>query len=159
MSGGTIGPEKLDLKWFDFQANAGTAIRNLRGSSEFSDVTLVSGDGQQVEAHKMILASSSSFFLNILERSKHPRPLIYMRGINLVDLTALVDFIYFGETSVQHGNIDTFLALAKELGLKGLESTAKEEIAFDPLHSGDCFDVDPKIKPLNGGDFSDGNMK
>ena len=147
MSGGKIGPEKLDLKWFDFQANAGTAFKNLRSSSDFSDVTLVSGDGQQVEAHKMILASSSSFFRNILEGSKHPRPLIYMRGINLVDLTALVDFIYFGETSVKHGNIEAFLALAKELGLKGVESTAKEEIAFDPLNGEDFFDVDQNIKP------------
>ena len=148
MSGGMIGPEKLDLKWFDFQANAGSTFRKLRGRSEFADVTLVSGDGQQVEAHKVVLASSSNFFNDILERSKHPSPLIYLRGINMVDLTALVDFIYFGETSVQLGNIDPFLALAKELGLKGVESTAKEEIkpAFDPLNGRDCFDDDPSIK-------------
>ena len=139
MSSGMVGPEKLDLKWFDFEANAGKTFRKLRDRSEFADVTLVSGDGEQVEAHKVILASSSNFFWNILERSKHPRPLIYMRGINLVDLTSLLDFIYFGETSVQHGNIDAFLSLAKELGLTGVEREAKKEepeAAFDPWNAG-----------------------
>ena len=154
-SGDMIGPQRLDLKWFEFQENAGSTFRNLRGSSDFADVTLVSGDGHQVEAHKVILASSSNFFLNLLERSNHSRPLIYMRGINLVDLTALVDFIYFGETAVQQGNIDTFIALAKELGLKGLESKAKEEgeAVFDNLNAGDSFEGlldEPSMKPWPG---------
>ena len=71
MSSGMVGPEKLDLKWFDFQANAGSTFKNLRGSREFSDVTLVSGDGHQVDAHKVVLASSSNFFHDILEKTKH----------------------------------------------------------------------------------------
>jgi len=34
-----------------------------------------------VVAHKVILASSSPFFLNLLRRNKHPHPLIYMGGL------------------------------------------------------------------------------
>ena len=141
--------EKLCLQWNEFQKIVSSSFADLKEDRDFTDVTLVSGDGEQLEAHKVVLASSSSFFHEILERSKHPSPLIYMRGINMVDLTALVDFIYFGETSVQHGNIDPFLALAKELGLKGMESSAKEEVkpAFDSFNGGDCFDDDLSLKP------------
>ena len=71
--------EKLCLKWNDFQDNATSAFGSLRGDREFADVTLACEDGQQVEAHKVILASYSLFFLNLEE--KHSHPMIYMRGI------------------------------------------------------------------------------
>ena len=49
--------EKLCLKWNDFQKNINTSVENLRGNSDFADVTLVSEDGQQVAAHKVILTN------------------------------------------------------------------------------------------------------
>ena len=65
-----------------------------RDDDDFSDVTLVCEDGQQVEAHKVILASSSPFFENILKKNRHPHLLIYMRGVNSDDLLAIIDFLY-----------------------------------------------------------------
>jgi len=112
--------EKLCLKWNDFQENVISAFRTIREDKEFVDVTLVCEDGQQVEAHKIILTSSSPFFLNLLRKNKHPHPLIYMRGMKSEDLIALMDFLYFGETNVYQERIDTFLAVAEELQLKGL---------------------------------------
>ena len=87
--------EKLCLKWNDFQENLNSAFGELRNDREFSDVTLACEDGTQVEAHKVILASSSPFFMEILKRSKHPHPLIYMRGLKAETLTATVDFLYW----------------------------------------------------------------
>ena len=72
--------EKLCLKWNDFQETVNTAFGSLRDDTEFADVTLACEDGQQIEAHKVILAASSPFFLNILKKNKHPHPLIYMKG-------------------------------------------------------------------------------
>ena len=112
--------EKLCLKWNDFQENAGSAFGALREDKDFPDVTLACGDGQQITAHKLILASLSPFFMELLKRNKHPHPLIYMRGARSEDLTAIVDFLYFGEANVFQENLDTFLALAEELRLKGL---------------------------------------
>ena len=51
--------EKLCLKWNDFQENVNIAFGNLREDHEFADVTLACEDGQQIEAHKVILAASS----------------------------------------------------------------------------------------------------
>jgi len=112
--------EKLCLKWNDFQDNTNSAFGSLRNDHDFSDVTLACEDGQQVEAHKVILAASSPFFQTLLRRNKHPHPLIYMRGVKSEDLVAIVDFLYYGEANVYQENIDSFLAIAEELNLKGL---------------------------------------
>jgi len=121
--------EKLCLKWNDFQENAISAFGTLREDREFADVTLACEDGQQVEAHKVILASSSPFFLNLLRRNKHPHPLIYMRGLKSEDLITIIDFLYHGEANVYQENLDSFLAVAEELQLKGLtkDKQTKEE--------------------------------
>jgi len=118
--------EKLCLKWNDFQENAISAFGTLREDSEFADVTLACEDGQQVEAHKVILASSSPFFLNLLRRNKHSHPLIYMRGLKSEDFVAMIDFLYFGETNVYQENLDSFLAVAEELQLTGLMGSGAE---------------------------------
>merc|ERR1719319_1226050 len=121
--------DKLCLRWADFQENTVSAFGELRGDKEFTDITLACEDGQQVEAHKVILASSSPFFLNLLRRNKHPHPLIYMRGMKSEDIVAMIDFLYFGEANVYQENLDSFLAVAEELQLKGLMGSAAEEEA------------------------------
>ena len=126
--------EKLCLQWNSFQDNVKTAFGNLRDTSDFVDVTLACEDGRQIEAHKVVLAASSPFFQRVLKGNKHSRPLlIYMRGVKSDDLTAMVDFLYFGEANIYQENLDSFLAIAEELQLKGLEGSkdqsgsAKEE--------------------------------
>ena len=118
--------EKFCLKWNDFKENIGTVFGSLWQDEDFSDVTLVSEDGHQVEAHKVILASSSPFFQKLLKRNKHAHPLIYMRGIKSEDLVAIVDFLYHGETNINQENLDSFLNIADELSLKGLTGGAEE---------------------------------
>ena len=84
--------------------------------SYFADVTLACEDGKQVEAHKVILASSSPFFKNLFKRSRHPQPLVYMRGVRSDDLLAIVDFLYCGEANVNPQKIlIIFLQLRKNL--------------------------------------------
>ena len=125
--------EKLCLKWNDYQENTSNAFKSLKNDKEFSDVTLVCDDGRQTNVHKIILSNSSPFFKEILSINKHPHSLIYMRGLKSEDLMAIVDFIYIGEANIFQENLDSFLALAEELKLKGLmggsvlENEAKEK--------------------------------
>ena len=112
--------EKLFLQWNYFKENVNSAFGKLRGDKEFTDVTLVCEDGQQMEAHKFILASSSPFFEKILQRNKHPNPLIYLKGFQSKVLTSVLDFLYFGEANVNQEDLDSFLAVAEEIKLKGL---------------------------------------
>ena len=81
--------EKLCLQWNDYQQNIKGAFSLFREDNDFNNVTLVCEDGQQVEAHKVILAASSPFFQKLLGRNKHPHPLIYMRGVKSENLLAI----------------------------------------------------------------------
>ena len=87
--------EKLCLQWNDFKDNVGSAFGRFKEENDFADVTLACEDGNQFEAHKVILAASSPFFENLLKRKKHPHPLVYMRGVSSVDLEAVINFLYF----------------------------------------------------------------
>ena len=68
----------------------------------------------------MILAISSPVFREIFTRHKHFHPLLYMRGMKSDVLSAVLDFLYCGETNVNQEDLDYFLAIAEELQLKGL---------------------------------------
>merc|ERR1712129_233928 len=119
--------EQFSLKWNDFQDNINTAFGSLRSDEEFCDVTLACEDGEQVEAHKVILAASSTFFQNLLRRNNHPHPLIYMRGMKSEDIVSVVDFIYNGEANILEENLEKFLSLGQELSLKGLATGGNKE--------------------------------
>ena len=109
--------EKLCLRWNDFQGNLNSAFGQLRNDRDFADVTLACEDGTQIETHRVILASTSPFFMEVLKKNKHPRPLIYMRGLKAAELVAMVDFLYFGEANVDQESLEVFLGLAEELKL------------------------------------------
>ena len=128
--------EKLCLRWNDFQENISSAFEVFRDDQEFSDVTLAFEDCQQVKCHKVIQASASPFFLELLRKNKHPQPLIYMRGVKSDDLVALIDFIYYGEANVYQESLDSFLAMAEELNLKGLTGNkqTEEEVTTPQVH-------------------------
>ena len=131
--------EKFTLKWNDFEVNASKSFRNLRKEEHFYDVTLVSDDQQLVSAHKLILSASSEFFRNILKQSKHSNPMIYLPGVQSVDLNFVIDYIYNGEVQLYHEDLDNFLNVAQKLKIEGLieqkyhpdENKSEEEIFYD----------------------------
>ena len=126
------------LKWNDFQENSSTAFGSMRMDSDLVDITLVCEDGQQVEAHKVILAMSSPFFRNLFKKNKHPHPLIYMRGLKADDLVALIDFLYFGEANIYEENMETFMKIAEDLNLQGFtkeDVITKQTKVFSKKHS------------------------
>ena len=127
--------EKLYLRWNDFQENIKSAFGLIRSGEEFTDVTLASDDGTLIQSHKIVLASSSPFFMEILKKNKHPHPLIFMRGTKTEELVAVLDFLYCGEVFVDQQNLQTFLALGEDLGLKGLAKNNESiEEADTPQH-------------------------
>ena len=120
--------EKFCLKWNDFQENIANSFHGLREDLDFSDVTLVCEENNQIEAHRVILSACSPFLSSMLKRNKHAHPMIYMRGLNSKDLVAIVDFMYHGEANIYQDDLDGFLALADELQLKGLTGSNNENI-------------------------------
>ena len=121
--------DKLFLQWNDFKENVNSAFGRLREDKEFTDVTLACEDGQQMEAHRVILASSSPFFDKILQKSKYPHPLISLKGFQSKHFVTILDFLYFGEANIYQEDLDSFLAIAEDIELKGLTG----QISKDPL--------------------------
>merc|ERR1712153_113170 len=104
------------------------SFRELLGSSTLSDVTLVSEDEEHVEAHRVILASGSTFFRNILCKINQPQLFIYLKGIKKDELKQIMDFVYTGEATVAKDQLENFLESARDLKIKGLEKKADVKI-------------------------------
>ena len=122
--------EKLSLKWNDFLPNVSNTFRKLRTAENFFDVTLVSDDQQQVFAHKVVLASSSEYFKNILTSNKHSHPMLCLSGVNTADLKNMLDFVYNGEIQIDQNNLDNFLEIAQRFQLEGLQNGTDEDISI-----------------------------
>ena len=112
--------KQFSLKWNDFQDNLSASFMDLRKQADFADVSLACEDGYQLEAHKIILGASSPFFKTIFKTTKHPHPLIYMKGIKSEDLLAIINFLYQGEVKLLEENLHDFLITARDMKLMGM---------------------------------------
>ena len=68
-----------------------------------TDLTLVTEDGEMLEAHSIILKASSPFFRSILDKSRpggNKNVIIYMPGFSHQQLVLVVEFVYSGGTTV-----------------------------------------------------------
>jgi len=114
--------EKFCLRWNDFESNISTAFRELREDKDFFDVTLACDD-EQIQAHKVIISACSPFFRSVLKRNRHEHPLLYLKGVKYVDLVSVLNFMYHGEVNVAQEELNSFLAVAEDLKVKGLTQT------------------------------------
>merc|ERR1712126_101370 len=102
-----------------------------RDNLDLSDVTFACMDGQNIEAHKLIIFASSPILRDIIMMNKHPHPLIYMKGVNAKNMNYIIDFMYYGEVNIFQEELEGFLELAEEFKLKGLQTTSLGEKDVD----------------------------
>jgi hypothetical protein len=118
--------EKFCLRWNDFENNISNSFRELRDDKDFFDVTLACDDNQ-LKAHKVILSACSPFFRSVLKKNPHPHPLLYLKGVKYEDILSVVNFMYHGEVNVAQEDLNTFLAVAEDLQVKGLTQNKKTQ--------------------------------
>ena len=100
------------IDWKDFKEASTKRFKDILARDDFSDVTLVSGDGQRLPAHQVILATGCSFFKNLLEgETANQKPIIYLRGVAGNLLAPLLEFLYSGRVQVSKHLIADFLVL------------------------------------------------
>ena len=112
--------EKFSLKWNDYQSNWNKALNELRKDTDLSDVTLISDDKVKFSAHKILLSSCSNLFKFILKSNTQANPLLYLGGVNSVNLGFILDYIYQGEVNIYQEQLDSFLESAQKLEIQGL---------------------------------------
>ena len=125
---GTTPNEELCLRWNDFESILSRSFSEMRDESDFFDVRVACFDEKSVmktlPAHRVVLSACSPVFkelLRVMGRTGDSKgPLIFLRGISYHEMEAVLDFMYNGQTKVQHTDLDAFLAAAEELKIKGL---------------------------------------
>jgi len=148
-----MSSEKFCLRWNDFESNISVAFRELRDDKDFFDVTLACDD-EQISAHKVILSACSPFFRNILRRNPHQHPLLYLKGVKYTDLQSVLNFMYHGEVNVAQEELNSFLAVAEDLRVKGLtqnqggsaERRPKSPVSKPSITRPPDRDIQPAIK-------------
>jgi len=129
---GSSGQDQEDycLHWNDFEANITSAFRDMRNDLDFCDVRLAVKDkASPLKAHKVVLASCSPYFKDLLKEMKNDNQTmacspfyIMMSGVTSSTLNGILDFMYYGEVNVAQEDLERFLSLADELQVKGLMS-------------------------------------
>ena len=116
--------EAFCLKWNDFSESFSTSLGSQLHCKDLQDVTLQCGD-QALQAHRLVLATCSDWFSTVFRAlSSGPQavrhPVLVMWDASARDMGLLLDFMYNGVVNVKQENLNTFLALAERLSVKGL---------------------------------------
>ena len=118
----SVASEKFLLQLDHFQLETPEFRRQLWEGKDLTDVTLATGDGQQILSHRVILSAHSSFFKRILLRNwKQQNLVIYLKDFHLPELELLLELMYLGQVSISKDLLDSVLALGQELGFQGME--------------------------------------
>ena len=132
----------VNVSWNDYKCETSKTFRNLRCDENFTDVTLVADDNQQIDAHRVILSASSPFFRTTFERNPHQKPLLYLKDIPYIELGMILDYIYIGECQVTSDRLDRFLRVGETLQIDGLTEQTTGTEHQEPL-------PEPTDKPLH----------
>ena len=89
--------EKFTLTWHSYTSHFQGVLGNLFETSESSDVTLVCDDQVKFKAHTFVLKACSPVFKNILQEINELKSVVYLRGVNHLELRPILEFIYSGQ--------------------------------------------------------------
>ena len=112
--------EKFSLKWNDSHSHWKRSLSQIRGNNDFADVTIISEDKVKFMAHKVLLSSCSETFKFILKESNQAQSILYLSGVNSVNLKFILDYIYYGEVNLFQEQLESFLESAEKLEIQGL---------------------------------------
>ncbi|XP_069943024.1 protein abrupt isoform X3 [Cherax quadricarinatus] len=114
------------LRWNNFHSNIATSFEHLRDHEDFVDVTLAC-EGRSLKAHKVVLSACSPYFRNLLKQNPCQHPIIILRDVAYVDMSALLSFVYQGEVYVSQDRLTNFLRTAEMLHIKGLTEQNQQQ--------------------------------
>ena len=139
--------EKFILKWNDYQLNWNKSLHELRKDTNFADVILISDDKVKFSAHRILLSSCSNLFKFILKDNVHANPLMYLSGVNSINLGSILDYIYHGEVNIYQEQLDSFLECSEKLEIEGL--LAGTEDSHNTLNDSEIMNQYPEAKYNN----------
>ena len=119
--------EKFTLTWHSYASHFQGVLGNQFDIGESSDVTLVCDDQVKFKAHKFILKSCSPVFESILNEANESKSVVYLRGVNQLELKPILNFIYSGQASFYQKRMKDFLKIGKDLQIKEIKEMPEEK--------------------------------
>ncbi|XP_053632475.2 uncharacterized protein [Cherax quadricarinatus] len=142
--------QQLRFRWNDHMQHVSKILTLQRLEEHFCDVTLVTEDGFVMKAHQAILASTSAYFQRVLsEVTSDQYPMIVLRGASFREMSCLLDYMYQGNTQVDHSLMERVLEVADMLEVKGL-SRIRSNISIKKfMGTAASPNTNSKTSPLN----------
>lgn len=116
-----LSPNKICLKRSNYNEKFKYSLVQFYNSDTLTDAT-ISCDGNKVKVHRLVLSIFSNFFKETFQSFTSPSqyPVVVIKNIPWIDLKAIIDFIYTGETIISESQLDSLLKSAKDLQIEGL---------------------------------------
>merc|ERR1719342_717791 len=115
-------------------------MNSMRLSGLLCDVTLVA-DNTEVPAHKMVLASSSSYFCAMFTGfTERDSSRVVLQGVDPEALHILVDYVYTSQVDVTEDNVQSLLPAANLLQLTDVRDACCEFLQSQ-LHPTNCLGI------------------
>jgi len=158
---GSSREENFCLRWNDFESNLSTAFAELRNDADLCDVTLAT-DEDSVGAHKLVLSACSPQLKEMIRKhlrlsggnASSQNMMIYLRGVRHADLVSVLEFMYCGSVNVAQEDLNSFLAVAEDLKVKGLtQNSNNKELSGSKNRSGAAK---RSVTPSGGGGAASG---
>lgn len=109
------------IKWDDHKKEIIEEQQYLFNNNLETDCVLISAQGKHIQAHQVVLSSSSDFFRKIL--SELPplvgSPTIHIPEADTCVLEAILRFIYTGETTIASDYLSALIAICNLLHIRG----------------------------------------
>merc|ERR1719342_719066 len=113
-----MNQEKFNLTWHTYTDHLREMLHDMMSSNELTDVTLVSEDKKQFKVHKVVLSASSPVFKSIISDNILSSPIIYLKGIQSMEIESILQFLYLGEATLYRERMNELLTVAKSLEIK-----------------------------------------
>ena len=114
-----------NVMMLEWKGHRSLSLQNLYEDQDFTDVTLACEGGYTLEAHKVIVSSSSEVLSELLRQNRHPHPLIYLQGVDIKDLQALKSFMYTGKAKVDFDQNESFVEISQRFLSQPFEITSQ----------------------------------
>lgn len=139
----------MSLQFTNHSTSLSSNLTSLLRSHMHCDVVLACKDGLKLPAHKIILSACSNYFKELLEDTEiHQETIVVLRDINIVDMKAVLDFLYSGVAQVPKDRLTDFLFAANMLKIEELAQDSREEFAFtENINRNSVSDANDEVTP------------
>ncbi|GLH03662.1 Longitudinals lacking protein, isoforms H/M/V [Gryllus bimaculatus] len=131
-----VPDQQFSLRWGEYKSTLVTVFEKLLKNGMLVDCTL-SAEGKSLEAHRAVMSACSPYFELLLSEHSEKHPVVILKDVKFEQMKAMVDYMYKGEVIVSKDQIESLLAAAESLKIRGLTTNSDSESSKNIKADGD----------------------